>query len=117
MPMYCYTTKAGQTVERFFAMGQAPQQVRVAGRRATRDFVAEGSKTHPAGNWPMYSDNLGVNPDQIPEVEAHSVAIGIPTHFNSEGQAILTSPGHRKRYAEALGFFDRNGGYSDPQRK
>ncbi len=117
MPMYCYTNKAGQTVERFYPMGHAPEQIRVNGRRAVRDYLAEHVKTRPAGNWPMASDNLGVSPDQIAEAEAHSREIGIPTHFDAEGCAILTSPSHRKRYAEALGFFDRNGGYSDPQRR
>lgn len=117
MPIYCFTTRAGKTVERFFPMGQAPEQIRVGGRVAYRDFLAEHAKTRPAGNWPMLSDALGVNPDQISEAEAHSRSIGIPTHFTADGRAILESPGHRKRYAEALGFFDRNGGYSDPQRR
>ena len=66
--------------------------------------------------WPMASDSLGVNPDQAKEAYEESVRQGCPTQFDSEGRAILTSPGHRKRYAEANGIYDLNGGYSDPQR-
>lgn len=72
-------------------------------------------KVPPPGNWPMKSDAMGVHPDQIPEVEAHSRRVGVPTRFDKDtGQAILTSPDHRRRYAKAIGLIDRNAGYSDP---
>jgi hypothetical protein len=117
MPIYCYTTKDGQTVERFFPMGQAPEKIRVGRRVARRDFAAEGKGGFLPANWPMCSDAAGINPDQAVEAHAHSVKIGIPTEFNSEGQAVFTSPHHRKRYCEAIGLYDRNGGYNDPQRQ
>jgi hypothetical protein len=66
-------------------------------------------------SWPMYSDALGVNPDQIDEARAESVRMGVPTDFNKDGQAILESRGHRKKYAEANGMYDRDGGYGDAQ--
>ena len=71
---------------------------------------------HTPGTWPMASDAAGVHPDQVKEAVAHSEAIGIPTQFDSEGRAIFTGPRHRKAYCEAIGLYDRNGGYSEPQR-
>lgn len=66
--------------------------------------------------WPMKSDALGVLPEQIPEAMEEARRHGVPTEFDPHtGEAILTSPGHRKRYAEMYGIYDRNGGWSDPQ--
>jgi len=67
--------------------------------------------------WPMHSDALGVHPDQRKEAYEESVKMGVPTRFDDDGCAILTGPGHRKRYAEANGMFDRNGGFGDPSPK
>jgi hypothetical protein len=63
------------------------------------------------------SDAAGVAPSQVKEATDHSRKIGIPTEFTPDGQAIFTSRSHRKRYLEAVGLFDRNGGYGDPQRQ
>jgi len=116
MPTYCYTN-GDRTIEEHYPMGEAPRKIRRGGRTYHRDFRAEQVGTRPPGNWPMESDALGVNPEQIAEAEAHSREIGIPTRFTKEGCAVFESPQHRKRYAEALGYFDRNGGFSDPQPK
>lgn len=67
--------------------------------------------------WPMKSDALGVHPSQIAEARELSVKFGVPTDFTPDGRAILNDPHHRRQYAESQGFYDRNGGYSDPQRK
>jgi len=88
------------------------------GETMTRDYTSEqlGVVSTP-GNWPLLSDAVGVNPDQRTEAMKHASSIGVPTEFNSKGQAVFTSAGHRKRYCEAIGFIDRNAGYSDPQRR
>ena len=66
----------------------------------------------------MESDAAGVDVTQVNEAMAHSRSIGVPTDFNKEtGAAIFTSKKHRKQYCEAIGLYDRNGGYSDPSRK
>ena len=114
MPTYCYEHK-GQVIERVYSMGEAPPRVKVHGRWYARDYASELVGTRPPGNWPMESDALGVDATQVDEARAESVRMGIPTDFTRDGRAILTSPEHRKQYAEALGFFDRNAGYSDPQ--
>ena len=87
------------------------------GATAERDFVAEQNGTvHYAGTWPMKSEALGVCPSQIPEAVEQARKLGVPTSFAPDGRAILTGPQHRKRLAEGLGFYDRNGGYGDPRR-
>ena len=116
MPIYCYSHKE-DVLERSFPFGKAPEVIRSQGKTYHRDFQAEHVKTRPPGNWPMESDSLGVDPSQIKEAEAESIRLGIPTRFTSDGCAVLESPSHRKRLAEAYGYFDRNGGYSDPQPK
>lgn len=119
MPTYCFTTKEGETVERWFPMGKAPEYVRLEdGRRARRDILAEHGEFRPTcGNWPILSDALGVHPSQVAEATAQAHSVGVPTEFRPDGRAVLRSPEHRKRFAEALGFYDLNGGYGDPQRK
>lgn len=88
------------------------------GGNSTRDFLTEhGSTVHIPGNWPMASEALGVHPDQIGEATAEAVKHGVPTDFDRHGRPIFTSPQHRKRYCEAHGYYDRNGGFSDPQRR
>lgn len=88
------------------------------GEAMRRDYISErrGVISTP-GNWPMCSDAAGVAESQAKEAMEHAASIGIPTEFNSQGQAVFVSASHRKRYCEAIGLFDRNGGYSDPQRK
>lgn len=89
------------------------------GELMRRDVAAEvaGVRSCCSKTYPMESDAMGVHPDQVAEATAHMASVGVPTEFTKTGAAVLTSKGHRKAHAEARGFFDRNGGYSDPQRK
>lgn len=117
MPIYCYTTNDGKiTAEKLFPIGKAPKRITLSGGRlAFRDMTAERKGgTKVSANWPMASDAAGVNPDQRQEAYDESVRLGVPTEFNSEGQAVFTSAAHRKEYCEKNGLFDRNAGYSDP---
>ena len=121
MPMYSYKcAECGADVERFFNMGQSKSRVKCAcGAIANRDIAADfrHRRTYP-NNYPMESDAAGVLPSQADEAYKESVKRGVPTQFNKEtGCAIFESKGHRKRYCEAVGLFDRNGGYSDPQKR
>lgn len=127
MPTYCYTevdenlnfVPGGETIFRQFSMSEEkPPLVEKNGKEYRRDIHAEHRGTrHYPGNWPMASDALGAHPDQIGEVRSYLRSKGTDCEFLGDGRAVLESPGHRKAVAEARGFFDRNGGYSDPQKR
>jgi len=77
-------------------------------------FEKPKSRVHRA-KWPIYSDRAGVNPHQIPEAEATMKNLGVETKFDERtGCAIFRDAKHRKAHCEAIGIYDRNGGYSDP---
>jgi hypothetical protein len=73
--------------------------------------------TNGIAKWPIHSDAMGINPSQVAEAQAVLAAHGVSTEYDNQGRPVLTDARHRRRHAEALGFFDRNGGYGDPQRK
>lgn len=81
--------------------------------------LAESAPLRAGGHhcWPMCSDAAGVHPDQVAEAQAAATGLGVPTEFTPDGRAVFRSPRHRKLYCEAVGLYDRNGGYGDPQRK
>jgi hypothetical protein len=64
----------------------------------------------------MKSDACGCHPSQVGELRDEMARCGVKADVTPEGQVVFTSARHRKEYCEAMGFYDRNGGYSDPQR-
>ena len=76
--------------------------------------------TSVSATWPMKSDSVGVNPDQVKSAREHAQKIGVPTDFCPEtGCAIFTSAKHRKQYCEKTGYYTMGGkgaGLSDPVR-
>jgi hypothetical protein len=124
MPMYCYTTKDGQTVERSFPMGEAPEKVRVKGKVARRDYTAESKGGMKSSCWPMVADlSCAIDADQVAEARAYDKFAECPTEYvpveGSPGEFApkLDNPHHRKRYMEAHALFDRNGGHTAAQRR
>lgn len=114
MPMFCYTTTSGKTVERAFRMGKAPERITLEnGDRARRNITAEwaGRKRIPS-IYPLVSDALGVNPNQIPEAVADSIEKGCPTEFTKDGGAKIPDEQHHTKMKRAYRFYDRNAGYS-----
>lgn len=88
------------------------------GTEVMRDFRAEHAPRHAGADlYPLFSDAMGVHPAQIPEMRRLARQRGVPTEFTKDGRAVLTSRGHRKDFGEAFGFFDKDGGYGDPQRR
>lgn len=76
-----------------------------------------GISTVPA-NYPMTCAAIGVLPSQVKEHMDHLKAIGCgQVNHTKDGDVIFESKGQRKQVCEALGFFDRNGSYGDPQPK
>ena len=125
MPTYCYERKdTGEVLELVMTIAEMEARQNENGEiiledgvSAFRNFNAElGGFRYSAGTWPMYSDACGVHESQIGEAYAASVRKGVPTEFDSIGRAIFRDKGHRKRYCEAYGYFDRNAGFGDPQK-
>lgn len=94
------------------------------GRIGVRDYAAEAQarklsgRKNVAPEWPVHSDAAGVHPDDAPAAQAESTRRGVPTEFHPEtGCAIFRSRGHRTKYCRAFGYFDRDGGYRDAQRR
>lgn len=79
-------------------------------------FGQEAMTPEPSG-WPLYSNALAVHPDLAQEASDYAKELGVPTEYTKGGQPKFESQGHRKRFCEATGNFDRNGCYGDPQRK
>ena len=62
--------------------------------------------TSVGATWPYQSDNCAVHTSQIPAAMSEDVRIGVPTDYNAKtGAPIFTSALHRKRWAEAHGYY------------
>ena len=63
----------------------------------------------PAEYW---SHNLGVNPDQIPELRSHLTKHGLgETEIRRDGAVKIRSNGHRNKLLEASGMHDKDACY------
>lgn len=83
--------------------------------QATRKAWYGGNRgIETAGNYPMASYALGIDPSEVAEYTAKDNAAGVPTEYNNDGEPIFTSKKHRRDYCHAHNVHDRNGGYSDP---
>ncbi len=64
------------------------------------------------------SDAMGINPVQRRDAMKADEELGVKIDYDEKtGEAIFTSPGQYRRYCEAHGFFDRNGGYASPKKR
>jgi hypothetical protein len=64
--------------------------------------------------WPMRSDALGINPEQIPEQMAEDKRNGLDLEYDKvTGQCIIPGPSMHKKACIANGFFQKNAGYSE----
>ena len=91
------------------------RRFRIVDGAFTEVAVDDRIKVH--AKWPVLSDAAGVNPAQIPEAKRELAAKGVKVDFTNDGRAIFTDPKHRREVCRAMGLFDRNGGYGDPQRQ
>lgn len=121
MPLYCYVSDAGDTLELFQPMDDAKWSIRRNGVTYHRDLHAEhGRFKNTPGNWPMVSDAMGVHPSQIPEATEQLRRAGITeseASFVKNGGLKLETRRARTKCANALRFFDRDAAYGDPQRR
>ena len=76
------------------------------------------SRSGQGSTYPMKSCATGVGVGQIKEAMANDRANGVHgvTYDPKSGDAVYTCRSMRKKHCESLGMYDKNGGYSDPQR-
>lgn len=69
-------------------------------------FQPAKEKFHKA-QWPIWSDSLGVHPDQIPAAVAEGKRLGFSLEFRADGAVRVDSLQHQRELGKALG------GYTD----
>lgn len=124
MPIYEFQTADGDVVEMVMPFSEFDRRVKDGkitlddGREATSYFNPYAGISSVPGNYPYESDACGVHPAQAREQIEHlrQMGCGFVEH-SKDGNPIFQDKGQRKRVCEALGLFDRNGGFSDPQPK
>ena len=124
MPIYEFKTQNGEVVELFLTFAQHDERVKDDkitldnGRIATTFWNANSKISTVPSNYPMVCTNAGVHPGQIKEHMEHLRQKGCgQVNHTKDGDLIFESKGQRKKVLEALGMFDRRGGYSDPSPK
>lgn len=79
------------------------------------DWSERCKHSHEIARWPYASDAMGVRPEDIPRAQAILAEHGVKTEYTETGEAIMRDKAHRKAHCRALGFWDRDAGYSDPE--
>jgi hypothetical protein len=116
---YCYACECGKRDVQVRPVSEATMRPKCpeCGNKMERDFSAERPGGHLPQCWPMWSDNGGCHSEQIGEWSGTLEKHGVSADFRKDGAIKWESAAHRKKCCEALGMFDRNGGYGDPQKK
>lgn len=122
MPMYEFKTDDGEIVDVYMSFAEFDRRVKDGiiklddGRKATSWFNPGSAISTVPGNYPMVCTAAGVHPDQIKEHMEHLRKMGCgQVNHTKDGDLIFEDKHQRRRVCEALGLFDRNGGFSDPQ--
>ena len=121
MPCYCFICdNCGSTdrVQRPMKDYKKGLRCKVCKKAMHRDGRAEHGGVRARNDiWPMVSVAAGINPAQIKEYQEFDKKMGVTTQYTKTGDVVFESRSHRKAYCEAHKLYDRNGGYSDPQKK
>lgn len=110
MPFYCYKTKDGDIIERFYSMGKAPSKIKVKGEWALRSIVSEwiGNQDVSSKNYPFECEASGVHPGDAQALGELLNKSGVPTEISKEGNPIYRNPSHRRKALAVRGMFDKN---------
>jgi hypothetical protein len=70
---------------------------------------------HQPSCWPMKSDSMGLNPDEVKEhKEYEQHVLGLNIEYDADGRAVYQSQSQMTEHCEALGYYNPNAGYADP---
>lgn len=125
MPMYEFLEEeSGEVIELALSLAEYDKRVKDGritlddGKTAVYDWRQHRlTKTLPA-NYPMVCTAAGVHPAQIQDHIEHlrQKGCGFVEH-TKDGDVVFQDKAQRKRVCEALGLYDRNASYDDPQPK
>lgn len=124
MPMYEFRKDNGEVVALSLSFAEFDKRVKDGKIKLDDGEIASYSwdqhkltSTVPA-NYPMVCTAAGVHPGQIKEHMEHLRKMGCgQVNHTKDGDLIFEDKKQRKRVCEALGLFDRQASYGDPQPK
>lgn len=119
MPIYCFTTQNGETIERAFPMGAVPAKIQYHDMLAYRDRRAEGivgfvkgSKTPVKQGYAKYPMEpciaSGVHASQAQELRDFHKRHGLDIEVTNDGDPIYKSAAQRRKALKSRGMYDRN---------
>lgn len=124
IPVYEFKTDDGEIVELFLSFAEHDRRVKNDtiklddGRKAKTYWGSMALTSTVPANYPMVSSAAGVHPGQIKEHMEHLRSMGCgQVNHTKDGDVIFESKGQRKKVCEALGLYDRQASYGDPQPK
>lgn len=113
--IFCYECEGVDAiVERDFPIGQAPATVVDDGLVFRRSYRAEGKnfsvkredgiRNTGKNIWPIKSDALGCNPNEIATFRKVTKEQGVPTDYTPDGRAIIHSENHKRKLGKLHGL-------------
>ena len=116
MAIYSFICDCGETQEVNRPMSEATEPVFcvICKQRMCRHYQADFGKQHFGDTYPFNSDALGVSLAEVPAMMKFDREHGVSTTYDGNGNPEMRNKKHRREYAQAHGFHDRNAGYSDP---
>ena len=108
MPVYCYSNKEGNVIEKSFPVGKAPEILKGG---FERDYGAEGTSVPATKGWPFECLGSGVNAEQREELGTFLDQSGVPTEISRDGNPIYRNNNHRRRALKARGIHDKSSFY------
>lgn len=114
---YCYKCFTCNTVTERVSMVEGRKAwVRCSkcGRRAVRDLQGEhGQHRDTPGNYPRLSEAVGCHPKQVAAYSKIAKEKGVPTEITKGGFVKFRDKTHERKFCQALGYYQRNAGFSD----
>ncbi len=124
MPMYEFTKESGEVVALSLSFAEFDKRVKDGkiklddGETASYSWDQHKLTSTVPSTYPMVCTAAGVHPAQIKDQVEHLKKMGLGfIEHTSDGDPIFQDRNQRKRVCEALGLYDRSGGYGDPQAK
>ena len=108
MPTYCYEDQFGQVIERVYAMGKAPREIKSGTSKYRRSLQAEMPSIPSTAGWPMECSSSGVNAEQAQDLRNHFDKAGVRTEVTPEGRPVYRDMDHRKKALKCRGMFDKD---------